>query len=37
MLRVDPRQRQRLSEIVRNLTERIAEARLDGWLGEVQG
>lgn len=37
MLRVDPRQRHRLAEIVRNLTERIAQARLNGWLGEVEG
>jgi hypothetical protein len=37
MLRVDPRQRGRLTEIIHNLTERIAEARANGWLGEVQG
>jgi len=37
MLRVDPRQRARLVEITRNLSERIAEARMNGWLGEVQG
>ncbi|GAA0547682.1 site-specific integrase [Paractinoplanes ferrugineus] len=37
MLRVDPRQRSRLIAIVRSLSERIAEARLNGWLGEVQG
>jgi hypothetical protein len=37
MLRVDPRQRNRLIEIVRNLSDRIAEARMNGWLGEVQG
>jgi hypothetical protein len=37
MLRVDPRQRARLVEIARNLTDRIAEARVNGWLGEVQG
>jgi hypothetical protein len=37
MLRVDPRQRARLIEIIRNLTDRIAEARTNGWLGEVQG
>ncbi|MER5757413.1 hypothetical protein [Streptomyces sp. NPDC002088] len=24
-------------EIIRNLSERIAEARTNGWLGEVQG
>ena len=37
MLRVSPRQRQRLAEIIRNLAERIAEARANGWVGEVQG
>jgi hypothetical protein len=37
MLRIDPDQRHRLVEIIHNLTDRIAEARLNGWLGEVQG
>lgn len=37
MLRVDPRQRHRLTEIIRNLADRIAEARMNGWAGEVQG
>lgn len=37
MLRVAPAQRDRLIEIARNLTDRIAEARANGWLGEVQG
>lgn len=37
MLRVEPRQRSRLVEIVHNLTDRITEARTNGWLGEVQG
>jgi hypothetical protein len=37
MLRVDPRQRSRLTAIIASLAERIAEARLNGWLGEVQG
>lgn len=37
MLRVDPKQRNRLIEIIRNLTDRIDEARANGWLGEVQG
>ncbi|MEV8057194.1 site-specific integrase [Streptomyces antimycoticus] len=37
MLRVDPAQRTRLIEIVRSLTERIAEAKLNGWLGEEEG
>ena len=37
MLRVDPKQRNRLIEIIRNLTDRIDEARTNGWLGEVQG
>ncbi|MFG2369305.1 integrase [Streptomyces mirabilis] len=37
MLRVSPRQRPQLIEIIRNLAERIAEARTNGRLGEVQG
>jgi integrase len=37
MLRVDPQQRRRLEEIIRNLGDRIEEARVNGWLGEVQG
>jgi len=37
MLRVSPQQRPRLAEIIRNLRERITEARMNGWLGEVQG
>ncbi|TQE24304.1 site-specific integrase [Streptomyces ipomoeae] len=37
MLRVSPRQRERLVEIIRNLSDRIDEARMNGWLGEVQG
>ena len=37
MLRVSPRQRPRLAEIISNLHERITEARMNGWLGEVQG
>jgi hypothetical protein len=37
MLRVSPHQRPRLAEIIHNLHERIAEARMNGWLGEVQG
>ena len=37
MLRVDPKQRARLTEIIRNLNERITEAQMNGWLGEVQG
>jgi hypothetical protein len=37
MLRVDPRQRPHLSEIIRNLTDRIEEAQINGWLGEVEG
>ncbi|MGH4020283.1 MAG: tyrosine-type recombinase/integrase [Pseudonocardiaceae bacterium] len=37
MLRVAPSQQARLIEIARNLTDRIAEARANGWLGEVQG
>jgi len=37
MLRVDPRQRHRLAEIIANLGDRITEARASGWHGEVQG
>lgn len=37
MLRVDPKQRRRLEEIIHNLGDRIEEARVNGWLGEVQG
>lgn len=37
MLRVSPHQRGRLIEIIHNLTDRIAEARMNSWLGEVQG
>lgn len=37
MLRVSPAQRARLVEIARNLSDRIEEARANGWLGEVQG
>ncbi|WP_211246636.1 hypothetical protein [Amycolatopsis taiwanensis] len=32
-----PRQRRRLIEIIRNLAERIIEARANGSLGEAQG
>jgi integrase-like protein len=37
MLRVDPRQKGRLAEIINNLKERISEAKANGWGGEVQG
>ena len=37
MLRVDPKQRRRLTEIIANLTDRITEARANGWLGEIAG
>lgn len=37
MLRVDPKQRDRLAAIICNLNERIQEAQLNGWLGEVEG
>jgi hypothetical protein len=37
MLRPDPAARSRLVEIIRNLADRIAEARINGWLGEVEG
>lgn len=37
MQRVDPRARQRLVAILANLTDRIDEARVHGWLGEIEG
>ena len=37
LLRPDPAQRPRLVEIHNNLLERIAEAKREGWLGEVDG
>lgn len=37
MLRIDPKQRARLIEITQNLQDRITEARMNSWLGEVQG
>jgi len=37
MLWPDPSQRHRLVEIRDNLTARIAEARREGWLGEIEG
>lgn len=37
MLRVDARARPRLATIIANLRDRIAEARVNGWLGEIQG
>jgi hypothetical protein len=36
-LRVDPRARPRLVEIIANLRDRIDEARANGWTGEVAG
>lgn len=36
-LRVDPRARDKLVEITANLRDRIAEARANGWTGEVEG
>jgi integrase len=37
MLRPDPAARGRLAEITKNLADRIAEARINGWAGEVEG
>ncbi|WP_206311691.1 hypothetical protein [Streptomyces sp. DASNCL29] len=34
---MDPSQRRRLIEIIRSLTDRIDEAKLNGWLGEAEG
>ncbi|WP_019972165.1 tyrosine-type recombinase/integrase [Mycobacterium sp. 141] len=36
-LRLDPKARPRLVIIIANLKDRIQEARINGWLGEVQG
>lgn len=36
-LRVDPRARRRLVEIIANLRDRIEEAEVNGWTGEVEG
>lgn len=37
MLRMDPSQRRRLIEIIKSLSDRIDEAKLNGWLGEAEG
>lgn len=37
MLRVDPQQRHRITEIIANLADRITEARANGWYGEIAG
>lgn len=37
MMRPDPAQQPRLDEIIANLSERLAEARERGWLGDVEG
>jgi hypothetical protein len=37
MLRPDLAARGRLTEVIANLADRIAEARINGWLGEVEG
>lgn len=37
MLRPDPNQIDRLTEIIDNLNARLAEAHQHGWLGEVEG
>jgi hypothetical protein len=37
MLRIDPAQRHRLQQIRASLTARIAEAELEGWVGEADG
>jgi integrase len=37
MLRPDPAARGRLTEIIANLADRIAEARVNGWAGEAEG
>jgi hypothetical protein len=37
LLRVDPAQRRRIAEIRDNLHDRIAEAKHENWLGEIEG
>lgn len=37
VLRPDPRQAGRLAEVIENLMARLAEANVQGWLGEVEG
>ena len=37
MLRIDPGQRRRLIEIIHSLSDRIKEAKSNGWLGEAEG
>lgn len=37
MLRPDPKQLPRLTEIIENLHARVAEANERGWLGEIEG
>ena len=37
LLRPDPAQRNRLTDICANLLDRISEADREGWLGEVEG
>jgi hypothetical protein len=37
MLQPDPGERRRLVEIKDNLIDRIAEAKREGWLGDVKG
>lgn len=36
-LRLDPVARPRLVQIIANLKDRVQEARMNGWLGEMQG
>ncbi|WP_329538668.1 hypothetical protein [Streptomyces sp. NBC_01358] len=35
--RIDPGQQKRLIEITHSLTDRVNEAKLNGWLGEAEG
>jgi Phage integrase family len=37
LLRPDPVQRQRILEVRDNLLDRVAEAKQEGWLGEIEG
>jgi hypothetical protein len=37
MLQVDPREIGRLAELVKNLEDRLEEAEIHGWGGEIKG
>jgi hypothetical protein len=37
MVQVDPREIGRLGELVKNLEDRLEEAEIHGWSGEIEG